>query len=269
MPPSEPSPSDIEAVSNAIGVPTVVPDTPVAEPVAQPVQPAPAEPAADPFAAFGAPAEPSQPVTAPTPPSEPTPQPQQPVEPQQSAPQDNYQSYEDYMNEVLKDVPKPNDVPNPNDISPDDPEGLKKFFDDLVNTAVAKATSEISRKTALQSKERALWDEAFDKYGSLKTKPQLRDMVHNIRMGYFNRGIAITPKQAADKLLESLGNQYKQGVADNQVVTTIESVQPTGGGSGNQAPTSMDRNEMLTSLQTGGETALAEMLDAQIKAGKL
>lgn len=268
MPPSEPSPSDIEAVSNAIGVPAVVPETPVAEPVAQPAPATQPEPATDPFAAFGAPTEPT-PVTAPTPPSEPTPQPSQPVEPQASAPQDNYQSYEDYMNEVLKDVPKSQDMPDPNAISPDDPEGLKKFFDDLVNTAVVKATSEISRKTALQSKERALWDEAFDKYGSLKTKPQLRDMVHNIRMGYFNRGVAITPKQAADKLLESLGNQYKQGVADNQVVTTIENVQPTGGGSGNQAPTSMDRNEMLTSLQTGGEAALAEMLDAQIKAGKL
>jgi len=82
-------------------------------------------------------------------------------------------------------------------------------------------------------------------------------------------GIAITPKQAADKLLESLGNQYKQGVADNQVVTTIESVQPSAGGSVQQVPTTTDRAKMLESLQTGGETALVEMLDARIKAGNL
>lgn len=270
MPPtSEPTPADIAAVAQAINEPAPV-ATPVAppqaapqpqaQPQAQPQPQAPAQPAepSDPFAQFAQPQEqPTEPI-----------QPAEPAQPQEQ-PKNDYQSYEDYMNEVLKDVPQIQDTPDPNSVSPDDPESLKKFFDDLVNTAVQKASAEVARKSAVQAKERALWDEAFDKYGSIKTNKNLRDMVHNIRIGYFNRGIAITPKQAADKLLESLGNQYKQGVADNQVVTTIENVQPTAGGSGAPATTTLDRKEMLTAVQDGGEVALAEILDAQIKAGKL
>ena len=295
MPPtSEPTPADVAAVANIIGEqpapqpapqPTPQPTaTPVATPQAPPQAPsAPAEPS-DPFATlFNQPSEPTpptQPVAPPAPtppqqPTEPTPQPQQPTEPQ-PAPQapaqpaePAYQSFDDYMNETLKNVPKAPDLPNPESISPDDPAQIKQFFDDLVNTAVQKAKAETTRSNAIQARERALWDEAFDKYGSLRTKKPLRDMVHSIRMGYFQRGIAITPKQAADKLLESLGNQYKQGVADNQVVTTIERVQPTSGGSGAPATTSLDKKEMLTAVQDGGEVALAEILDAQIKAGKL
>lgn len=296
MPPtSEPTPADVAAVANIIGEqpapqpapqPTPQPTaTPVATPQAPPqAPPAPAEPS-DPFATlFNQPSEPTPP-TPPAPaqpqqPTEPTPQPQPPTEPQHQAPtppaqpvaqpvEPAYQSFDDYMNETLKNVPKSPDLPNPENISPNDPAAIKQFFDDLVNTAVQKAKAETTRSNAIQARERALWDEAFDKYGSLRTKKPLRDMVHSIRMGYFQRGIAITPKQAADKLLESLGSQYKQGIADNQVVTTIENVQPTAGGSGAPATTSLDKKEMLTAVQDGGEVALAEILDAQIKAGKL
>lgn len=299
MPPtSEPTPADVAAVANIIGeqpapqAPPAPTATPVAQPQPQPAPQAPQAPAqpvatpaepSDPFASlFNQPSEPTPP-TPPAPaqpqqPTEPTPQPQQPTEPQPApqapqAPQapvePAYQSFDDYMNETLKNVPKAPDLPNPESISPDDPAAIKQFFDDLVNTAVQKAKAETTRSNAIQSHERALWDEAFDKYGSLRTKKPLRDMVHSIRMGYFQRGIAITPKQAADKLLESLGSQYKQGIADNQVVTTIENVQPTAGGSGAPAVTTLDKKEMLTAVQTGGEVALAEILDAQIKAGKL
>lgn len=294
-PTSEPTPADIAAVASAIGEPT---NTPAPQPQAPPApapqmqppaptpQPAPSQQQTDPFAQLFA-SEPTPAPQEPTPPApqpqqeqpkEPTspqttPQPQQPAEPQpapqaQPTPTDDYQSFEDYMNETLKNVPKAPEAPNPEDISPDDPVAIKKFFDDLVNTAVQKATTETARKSAIQNRERALWDEAFDKYGSLRTNKNLRDMVHSIRMGHFQRGIAITPKQAADKLLESLGNQYKQGVADNQVVTTIENVQPTGGNSAAAVPTTLDRESALTAVQTGGEAALAQILDAQIKAGK-
>lgn len=292
MNPSQPTPADIAAAANAVNAPQPqAPPAPATPPVApepqapatpptQPTQPvappvAPTEPA-DPFASiFTQPTEPTSPTPpAPTPPqqpTEPTPQPQPPVEPQpQAAPQEEeYISFDDYMKETLKDVPQSPEAPNPEDISPDDPQAIKKFFDDLVNTAVQKAKAETIKQNAIQSRERQLWDEAFNKYGSLRDKKPLRDMVHSIRMGYLQRGVAITPKQAADKLLESLGSQYKQGVADNQVVTTIENVQPTAGGSANPVTTSMDKKDMLTAIQDGGETALAQILDAQIKSGKL
>ena len=273
---SEPTPTDVAAVADAIG------EQPVAEPVAAPPEPTapevptpePATPS-DPFAQFGKPTEPAKPAE-PTPQPqqstdpEPTPQPSQPVEPSKPvAEEPTYQSYEDYMNSVLKDVPKTPETPDSSKISPDDPQAIKSFFDELVNTAVTKAEQSTAKKQAIQSSERRLWDESFDKYGTLKTNKNLRDMVHSIRMGHFQRGIAITPTQAADKLLESLGSQYKQGVADSSVVSTIQNVQPTGGQSGAPVSTSLGTESELNAVQTGGEQALADLLDARIKADNL
>jgi hypothetical protein len=288
MNPSEPSPADIAMVAEAIGQPAVVPapvatpPAPVAPVVATPVtaeQPAPvATPVAetDPFASLFAtePIAPVEPQTAQ--PIEPmTPQPQQPVEPTQPVAQapvaqdDTYQTFDEYMAETLKGVPTAPTMPDVSKIDPNDEEGIKNFFDELVNTAVSKSQAEISRKDAITTRERQLWDASFEKYGSLRTNKKLRDMVHDIRMGYFRRGQAITPTQAADKLLESMGHQYKQGIADSAVVTTIQDVQPTGGNSGAPIPTTLDKDNVLESIQTGGETALANYLDQEVKAGRM
>lgn len=263
---------------------------PAQQPAQQPQQPAqPTNQPLDPFAAFAAqppaqPAQPTQPEPQQPQPSQPeptpTPQPQQPAEPSQAAPEpqapaepqtqpEQYQSYEEYIKSVIGDTGNEPESPDPSKISPDDPEAIKQFFDDLVNTAVTKATQETAKKAAIQSHERQLWDGAFDKYPSLKSNKNLRDMVHSIRMGHFQRGQAITPTQAADKLLESLGQQYKQGVADSQVQTTIEQVQPQGGGTGNPVATTLDKNDALLAVQDGGEQALTEILDQEIKAGRL
>jgi hypothetical protein len=286
---SEPTPADVAAVANTLGeqptqpTPThqAAPQTPTPEPtpVTPPVTP---QTPTDPFAQFTQPTPPTQQtqpvepqaqVQAPQQPTEPatTPQPEKlPVEPAQPVQEEpTYQSYEDYMNSVLKDVPKSPELPDSTKISPDDPDAIKNFFDELVNTAVTKAEHANSKKQAIQATERRLWDESFDKYGTLKTNKNLRDMVHSIRMGYFQRGIAITPVQAADKLLDSLGSQYKQGVADSAVVTTIQDVQPNGGQSGTPVTTTLDKDSVLQSVQTGGEQALAEFFDQQIKSGKM
>lgn len=281
QPNSEPSQADIALVSAAIGgepAPQPAPAS-VAAPEAQPA--APATPT-DPFAAFTQPTEPVAPVapTTPTQPTEPVTTPQQPITPVETpqptpvvtpeAPkEEQYQSYEDYMNSVLANVPKAPDTPDPASVDPDDPAAIKNFFDDMVKTVKSQVKEETSRTQAIQASERALWEESFNEYGSLRTNKPLRDLVHNIRMGYFQRGVAITPLQAANELLKSMGNQYKQGVADNQVVTTIEQVQPNAGGTGAPVATTLDAANVLESLQTGGEDALAKFLDGEVKAGRL
>ena len=281
-PTSEPTASDVAVVAAAlVGTPApvqpvapLIPNTNAA-PVAAPVAPATPVAPTDPFAALiTPPTEPVAPVAAPvaTPPVTPT----APVEAAVPTPvvaaapvAEEYQTYDEYLDSILAGAPVASDVPNPDDINPEDPVAIKSFFDELVNTAVTRAESNINRKAAIQNSERQLWNNAFEKYGSLRDNQPLRDMVHNIRMGYFQRNIAITPIQAADKLLESLGNQYKRGVADSAVVTTIENVQPNGGGSNAPLPTTLDTANVLESLQTGGEAALAAMLDKEIKAGRL
>lgn len=281
----EPTSNDVSQVQSMIDANPAPPaPTPQSQPPAPTPQPAPtsqpAQPAADPFAALSQPAEPVAPAPAPTQPTEPTPtpQPSQPVEPSQPTPSPapapqapaapDYQSFDDYMKDTLKGIGEAPAMPDAQKINPEDPEGIKKFFDELVNTAVVRAKQDLAKSQAIQNTERRLWDAAFDKYGSLRGNQKARDLVHNIRMGYFQKGVAITPIQAADILLESMGQQYRQGVADNQVHTTIEQVQPNAGG-GTNIPTTLDKQDALVAVQTGGEQALAEILDQEIKAGRL
>lgn len=260
--------------------PVPQPAAPQQQPAAPTPQPAPSSQPQDPFAMFAqpqAPAEPQQPTAQPT--AQPTPQPQAPQQPAQApaathapaAPasqEEEYLSFEQYMDSVTGGKPKDIPLPDASKINPDDEAGIKGFFDDLVNTAVQRATQDFNRKQSLQTSERKLWDDAFEKYGTLRSNKKLRDMVHNIRMGEFQRGVAITPTQAAEQLLSAFHVQYQRGVADNQVVTTIQDVQPMGGG-GSPVETTVDKETVLKSLQTGGEDALANYLDGEIKAGRL
>lgn len=295
----EPNANDVAAVSQMLGeqpapaapapaapAPVEQPQAPAQQQPTTPVsQPAPSSQPQDPFSAmFQAQPEPTPaPTPAPQPPQQPeptpTPQPQQPVEPQaQPAPQapaqpaqpqgEQYQTFEEYMDSVTQGVGDAPAMPDPNKIDPNDEAGIKTFFDDLVNTAVQRASAETKRNNAIVNTERTLWDGAFDKYASLKTNKPLRDMVHSIRMGEFQKGIAITPTQAADRLLAALKAEHQRGVADNQVITTIQDVQPNGGG-GQPVQTTQDMENVLTAVQTGGETALAAYLDSQVKAGNL
>lgn len=308
-PASEPTQTDVASVQAMLdGAPAPQPGTtvqptaapvqaPPAAPAQQPSQPTPQpapsqQPAGDPFESLFTPTEPAAPQapapqptqpTEPSAPSEPvpTPQPTPPVEtPQptttpattptpQTTSEEQYQSYDDYMKEAIGNLPPAPELPDHSKISPDDEAGIKNFFDNLVNTAVERAKQETARTNAIQATERTLWDAAFDKYGSLRKNKELRDMVHSIRMGHFQKGVAITPTQAADKLLGALKAKYQEGVADNTVVTTIESTQPQGGQSGQPVPTTLDKQNVLLAIQDGGETALAEHLDAEIKAGRM
>lgn len=300
----EPSADAVAAVqanlegSQPISQPNIPQQPAYQQPVAPTSQPAPTSQAAsqapqqqaapvaqpqDPFSTlFQEQPQPQQP-TVPTPTPQPT---QQPVEPSQPALQEpiapvvpdpseptapvepQYQTFDEYMKEVTGSVGEEAPLPDASQIDPTDEAGIKTFFDDLVNTAVQRASQKIGRDQAIQTSERNLWDSAMDKYGSLKTNKNLRDMVHAIRMGEFQKGVAITPTQAADRLLDALKSQYQKGVADNQVVTTIENVQPTGGG-GQTIQTTADMDNVLESVQTGGETALAAYLDTQVKAGNI
>lgn len=172
------------------------------------------------------------------------------------------------MESIVGDLAPAPEMPDPSKINPESEEDIGQFFKDLMATAEQRFEANYARKQAIQNAERQLWDNAFDKYGSLRDNKQLRDMVHAIRRAEFDKGQAITPTQAADRLLDALKAQYQQGVADNQVQTTIESVQPQGGGS-QDVPTTLNNQNVLESVQTGGEQALTAYLDKEIKAGRI
>lgn len=283
---NEPTASDIAAVQATLPAaepvaapPTPAPVAPTPDPTPQPAPVATPAPAAtepvDPFASLFT-AEPTTPTAQPTEPSQ-TPQPSQPVEPTpqpvvpSTAPlpkAEEFQSYDAYMGSILAGVPKAPDAPDPSKINADSPEEIKAFFDNMFSAAEQRIEAKIERKNAIQTAEKKVWEEAFVTYPTLRTNQGVRDMVHNIRMGFFQRGVAITPSQAAKKLVDSLSDSYKKGIADNSVISTIESVQPQGGTS-TPVATSLDKEQVMTSVQTGGEGALAQILDAEIKAGRM
>lgn len=282
----EPTPQDLAAVSEAIGGQPAQ-----QQPAAPTPQPSPQSQPADPFLAFSQtptetvapPAEPeAQPVAPaepPVQPAEPVAQPEaqpvaQPVAPPVAPPTESVVqpaqptetlSVEQYMDEIFGTTPAIPDMPDPAQVNPDSPEGIQQFFTDLMTTAEQRFEAKAARNNAIQTAEKRAWEDAFDKYGSLRSNTQLRDMVHAIRMNEFNRGVAISPTQAAERLLGALQQQYRQGVADNQVVTTIEQTQPVGGSS-TPVQTTADKDKALLAVQHGGEAALAQILDAQFKA---
>ncbi len=279
QPNSQPTPADVAAVSAHLGeqpAPQPTQPEPQMQPAAPTPQPAPSQEPSDPFAQLfasepapvAAPAQPTQ-ESAPVEMAQPTPQqaPQPEAQPTQQ-PTNDYQTYEEYMQSVVAGLPEAPAAPDPETVNAEDPQAIKGFFDDLLSSAEKRFEANYARKQAIQNSEKRLWDEAMDKYGSLRSNKQLRDTVHAIRMGHFNRGIALTPTQAAEKLLESLNHERRAGAAGAQVVTTYEQVQPNSGGSGAPVPTNLDKQHTLQAVQTGGETALAEILDQQIKAGK-
>lgn len=285
QPNSQPTPTDVQAVDAFLGNQPAPEPAPQMQPAQPTPQAAPTQEPSDPFASLfaseptptEAPAQPTQPQeqpTEPTPqptdttPTEPQPTPQEPAQTPAPQPTQEYETYDEYIARVTANVPPAPTQPDPETINADDPQAIKGFFDELVNTAVKRSNSEVARQGAIQAAERNAWDAAFDKYGSLRSNKQLRDTVHTMRMGYFQRGIALSPTQAADKLLESLGQERRAGAAGAQVVTTYEQVQPNSGGSGAPVTTNLDKQSTLEAVQTGGETALAEIIDAQIRAGK-
>lgn len=180
------------------------------------------------------------------------------------------EAFNQYLDSVIGgNANQPAQAPDLDSIDQNDPAAIKQFFEDWGKSIKEQAIAEVQKENALVTAERKAWDSAFDKYPTLRNNPELRDTVHNIRMGSFQNGVAITPTQAAEKLLSAINARYQAGVADTKVVTTIQDAQPQGGDNVQVIPTEGNREQVLESFQTGGEAALAAYLDNQIKSGKL
>ena len=199
-----------------------------------------------------------QPVQQPTPQPQAQPQPQQPQ--QQPAPQqDRYLN--DLSGVVSSDGIK--DLPDISKIDGNDPAAIQQWFKDYAETIEHNAMAKAERKARMQTIEQRAWNEAFDKYPSIKTNKNLRDTVHAIRIRAFQQGNPISPTQAAQQLLESLNAQYRQGQADSKVQSQTVQVQPQFGGTQTPTAPSGIQQDDLVAVQDGGEQALAEILARQ------
>lgn len=206
-------------------------------------------------------------------PQEPAPQPnpqapQNPQNPQptQQAPQENKPqlTYDEYLDSLTKDI-KPIEMPKPTDVNKDDPDGLVKFFEDYEQKILEKARQENQKQAIVQSAERQAWGEVFTKYPEIQNNTDLRDTIHNIRMGAYSRGQSLSPIQVADALVGTLHKEYKKGVNDTNVQTRVVDSQPLNGGG--QPPQQAQVN--YEALQSGGEQEAVRQLEALMASGKL
>lgn len=193
------------------------------------------------------------------------PQVQEAAQPEPQQPQ--YQSYDDYMSGLLGEqqevnIPKVTDIQNP-----EDPENINNFFNDAFEKIGQKVMQQMQNQMTLRNSEQRLWNEAMDEYPSLKD-PQIRNIVHSVRMQSIRSGKMMTPSQAAESIIRIAGSQYKQGIADSQVQTTYSQVQPISNGASQpvaQQPTAASDAE---AIEKGGADALAMILQRQMDAGK-
>ena len=246
----------------------VTPTAPVEAPAPAPapvVEPAaPVVTAPEPVAPAPAPIEaPAAPVVAPVAPVE---APAAPV----------YKTLEEYTAELYGEPQAPAEftMPSTDSIDTDDPAAVQKFFADYAanirSAAIEEAMVKFRAETRATSIENQNWQIAFKKYSDLTTNQQLRDSVQAIREFNFQRGIAMTPEQAADILYSPRGSEYQRGIADSAVTTTIQEVQPVNGGSVQVIPDNGASAKLAGSFGTSTEEAdLADFLDSKIKAGSL
>lgn len=288
----QPTQQDVQLVAQSMGQPTPTPvpaPTPATEPqqVQQPVQPisqdpAPQQPAPQVAQTVegvqGAPQIPQpiaqEPVSpqpfAQEPVQQPHPvqQPEQQIQPQPQQPAQ--QSYEDYVNQALAQIGQPTPEPDLKNVDLNSDEAVENWFKEFKTSIIDTVNFETKRKETIANIERNAWDEAFTQYPDLKGNKQVIDAVMNYRVGAHNRGIYLSPVQAAQQLFDSMGRQYQRGVIDNQVHTTIEQVQPNAGSSNPPvAQTMANPQDELAAVRDGGEVALMQVLQGRISNGQL
>jgi len=204
-------------------------------------------------------AQPTQPIEPTTPVAPVQPQQQTPVTPTQPT-----QTYEEYVNSLMQDIPDV-DLPKPSDVPENDPDALVKFFDDFGQKIVEKAQNEAARNNRFQQIEAQAWRDAFTKYPELQKNQQLRDTIHNIRVGAFAQGNSLSPTQVADGFFGTIGQEYKRGVNDTNVQTRTVEAQPlNGGGVTPPAPT-----VNYEALQDGGVNEAVNQIQRLMDAGLL
>lgn len=151
-----------------------------------------------------------------------------------------------------------------------DEAAVKQFFTDFSAAVQRETLNKVERQNTIQTIERQGWDDAFGKYGTLKTNKRIRDMVQAVRVQQYQQGNPLSPTEAADFVLQGMGAEYQRGIADGQQTTQYLAAQPpTQFGGGQAAPQIPDPQGDLLRVQTGGETELASILAARMQAGTL
>lgn len=122
-----------------------------------------------------------------------------------------------------------------------DPSALAGTINQSIAAAEERATARASQVYQEQRAEERSWDKAYEKYPDLKTNKELRDLVHNSRIGEVTNLLSKTqdvksvklptPSQIADKLFKHMGTAKSEGMkqaTENVVVQNSAHVETAG-----------------------------------------
>ena len=132
------------------------------------------------------------------------------------------------------------------DSLPRDPENPEYVDPRAYAQALQQQAREAARQEfAEQRAEEKLWEKAQEAYPELKTNKELRDLVHNSRMGEIVVGKNPSPKQVADRLFKYLNVAKADGVKQAQSNVVVQESARLETSSTRSNENSVDRSSLL------------------------
>lgn len=252
-------------------------DTPTEPTQAEPAQAEPATPVAEP-SVQEAPAE-VQPSETPSEPQAETTQVAKPATVTKTAEEDDIE-YPSYQAPQYQPIDFSQLQADENGLI--DPNALAGTINQSIAAAEQRAVAQATQSFQEQRIEEKQWDKAYEKYPELKSNKELRDLVHNSRLGEVTnllsktqdaRSVKLpTPAQIADKLFKHMGTAKSEGMKQatvNEVIQNSAHVETAGRrtddsadnrqklyqniNNPNKEQATKARTELLKSMLFGGE----------------
>ena len=172
------------------------------------------------------------------------------------------ESYEEDTVEVPQYQPSEIDL----DSLPRDPENPEYVDPRAYAQALQQQAREAARQEfAEQRAEEKLWEKAQEAYPELKTNKELRDLVHNSRMGEIVVGKNPSPKQVADRLFKYLNVAKADGVKQAQSNVVVQESARLETSSTRSNENSVDRSSLLGKVSSYNSQERDSAVDMLLK----
>lgn len=132
---------------------------------------------------------------------------------------------------------------------PRDPENPEFVDPQAYAQALQQQAREAARQEFLEQRaEEKLWEKAQETYPELKTNKELRDLVHNSRMGEILNGKNPTPKAVADRLFKYLNVAKADGAKQAQANVVVQESARLETSSTRSNEGSVDRSSLISKV---------------------
>lgn len=149
---------------------------------------------------------------------------------------------------------------------PRDPENPEYVDPQAYAQALQQQAREAARQEFMeQRREEKLWEKAQEAYPELKTNKELRDLVHNSRMGEFVVGKNPSPKQVADRLFKYLNVAKADGAKQAQSNVVVQESARLETSSTRSNENSVDRSSLLGKVSSYNSQERDSAVDMLLK----